>query len=167
MNKLEQQRYRDTPTGPSRTGIDSYTAVAGDGPPGADFDLKLLDGALDDVLELHASGEGEELNSWWNPAIHWGVVMAGRYPRLKYYESKGTLNDTQAAALRTFEERAVAARAALLDLRLAIPERVATEALEQAAKAERGKFVPRLRIRNPRSEPAPTEDRPWTPNEGK
>ena len=110
------QRYRDTPTGPSRTGIDSYTAVAGDGPPGADFDLKLLDGALDDVLELHASGEGEELNSWWNPAIHWGVAMAGRYPRLKYYESKGRLTAAQASALREFEERAVAARPALDDV---------------------------------------------------
>lgn len=161
------QRYRDTPTGPSRTGVDSYTGVAGDGPPGVDFDLKLLNGALDDVLELHARGDGDELNSWWNPAIHWGVAMAGRYPRLKYYESKGRLTAAQASALREFEERAVAARPALDSLRLVFPERIATEALEQADKAERGKFVPRLRIRNPRREPAPTEDRPWTPNEGK
>ncbi len=60
-------RYRDTRTGPSRTGVDAYSAAPDDSVPGVDFDLKLLNGALDDVLEQHLTGKGRDINSWWNP----------------------------------------------------------------------------------------------------
>ncbi len=143
-------RYRDTGTGPSSTGVDSYAATAGDGVPGADFDLKLLEGALDDVLAHQATGKGREINSWWDPALNWGVALAGRYPRLKYFESKGRLDAATSVALRSFEERAAQAEPVLRELGLASPEPVAGAALEQAEKAEAGRFLPRLRIRNPR-----------------
>lgn len=143
-------RYRDTPTGPSKTGVDSYVATSGDGAPGVDFDLKLLDGALDDVLAHRATGQGREINAWWDPALNWGLAMAGRYPRLKYFESKGRLAGEQAAALHSFEDRATQAEPALKELGLASPKAVADAALKQAHAAEAGLSLPRLRIRNPR-----------------
>ena len=149
--------YRDTRTGPRRTGVDSYATSAGDGVPGADFDLKLLHGALDDVLAHQATGQGREINSWWNPALNWGVALAGRYPRLKYFESKGRLDEATVAALRSFEGRAAQAEPVLRELGLASPEPVADAALRQAEKAESGTLVHRLRIRNPRPL---TESRP-------
>lgn len=150
-------RYRDTRTGPTRTGVDSYTATAGDAVPGVDFDLKLLFGALEDVLAHQATGKGRELNSWWTPAINWGAAMAGRYPRLKYFESKGRLTEAQVAALHEFEERSARAEPVLSELGLAAPAPVAQASLKQAEKAERGGFRSRLRIRNPRPL---TESRP-------
>ena len=164
-------RYRDTRTGPSSTGIDSYAASSSDEVPGADFDLKLLHGALEDVLAHHATGQGRELNAWWDPALNWGVALAGRYPRLKYFESKGRLDQTKSAALRSFEERAAQAEPVLRELGLASPAPVADAALKQAQQAEGGRFLPRLRIRNPRpltesrpeADPASGEDtRPQT-----
>lgn len=143
-------RYRDTRTGPSRTGVDSYTAVAGDSVPGVELDLALLSGALDDVLAQHASGQGREINSWWTPAVNWGAAMAGRYPRLKYFESKNRLTDSELTALHAFEERARQAGGVLRELGLAAPDTVGREAVEQATKAERGSFKRKLRIRNPR-----------------
>lgn len=148
-------RYRDTRTGPSRTGVNAYGA-ASDGPvvsnsvPGVDFDLKLLNGALDDVLEQHSAGKGREINSWWNPALNWGVALAGRYPRLKYFESQGRLDEESLAALHSFEARATQAETALQELGLASPAFVAESALKQAEQAENGKFSPRHRIRNPK-----------------
>ena len=150
-------RYRNTRTGPSDTGVESYTAAAGNRVPGVDFDLKLLNGALDDVLAHHVTGEGREINSWWNPALNWGVALAGRYPRLKYLESKGRLDEATAAALRSFEERAAQADPVLKELGLASLKPVAGAALKQAEKAEGGGFRRRLRIRNPRPL---TESRP-------
>ncbi|MFH7566542.1 hypothetical protein [Oceanimonas smirnovii] len=139
-------RYRDTRTGPSKTGVDAY----GDGPaPGTDFDLKLLNGALDDVLEQHNAGKGREINSWWNPALNWGVALAGRYPRLKYFEHKGRLDENTLTALHAFEARAADAETVLQALGLASPAAVAKSALEQAEKAERGTFFRPHRIRNP------------------
>lgn len=139
-------RYRDTRTGPSNTGVNAY----GDGPaPGTDFDLKLLNGALDDVIAQHQTGQGREINSWWNPALNWGVALAGRYPRLKYFEHKGRLDEKTLTALHAFEARAADAETALQALGLALPAAVAKSALEQAQKAERGTFFRPHRIRNP------------------
>ena len=142
-------RYRDTRTGPSRTGIDAYNAGPKDSVPGVNFDLKLLNGALDDVLEQHLSGKGREINSWWNPALNWGVALAGRYPRLKYFESKERLDEKTLAALHAFEARAAHAETALQELGLASPASVAESALQQAEKAETGKFSRRHRIHDP------------------
>ena len=143
-------RYRDTRTGPSRTGVDAYT-VSDNSVPGVDFDLKLLNGALDEVLEQHLTGKGRELNSWWNPALNWGVVLAGRYPRLKYFESKGRLDEKTLAALHSFETRATQAETVLLELGLAPIKSVAESALKQAKKAESGTFSRPHRIRDPQS----------------
>ncbi|GAB2717845.1 hypothetical protein [Halomonas garicola] len=148
-------RYRDTRTGPSRTGVDAYGAGSGgsvaEPVPGADFDLKLLNGALNDVLEQQRTGKGREINSWWNPALDWGVALAGRYPRLKYFESRGRLDENTLAALHAFEARAARAEAALQELGLATPASVAASALRQADKAESGTFFRRHRIRDPQS----------------
>lgn len=144
-------RYRDTRTGPSRTGVDAYGAASESSVPGTDFDLKLLNGALDDVLEQHLSGKGREVNSWWDPALNWGVALAGRYPRLKYFEFKGRLDEKTLAALHAFEARAAQAETALQELGLATLEFVAESALKQAEKAETGTFYRRHRIRDPQS----------------
>ncbi|MDP5291870.1 hypothetical protein Q9290_06140 [Oceanimonas sp. CHS3-5] len=139
-------RYRDTRTGPSKTGVNAY----GDAPvPGTDFDLKLLNGALDDVIAQHQTGKGREINSWWNPALNWGVALAGRYPRLKYFEFKGRLDEKTLTALHAFEARAASAEAALQALGLASPASVAESALKQVEKAENGTFSRKHRIRNP------------------
>ncbi|MBO1520196.1 hypothetical protein [Oceanisphaera pacifica] len=149
-------RYRDTRTGPSRTGVNAYSATP-DGAahnnavPGTDFDLTLLNGALDDVIEQHQTGKGREINSWWNPALNWGVALAGRYPRLKYFESKGRLDKQALTGLHAFEDRASQAETALQALGLALPKAVAEAALKQAEKAESGNFVRRHRIHNPQS----------------
>lgn len=122
-------RYRDTCTGPSRTGVDAYSTAPDSSVPGIDFGLKLLDGALNDVLEHQLTGKGREINSWWNPALNWGVALAGRYPRLKYFESKGRLDEKALAALRSFEARAAHADQALQELGLASPASLAEPAL--------------------------------------
>ncbi|MDO5711081.1 MAG: hypothetical protein Q4P32_04990 [Micrococcales bacterium] len=150
-------RYRDTRTGPSTTGVDSYATSTGEGVPGVAFDLKLLEGALDDVLALKATGKGRGINAWWDPAINWGVAMAGRYPRLKYFESKGRLDEMELATLRTFEQRAAEAEPVFRELGLASPAPVADATLKQAERAESGDFLSRHRIRNPRPL---TESRP-------
>ncbi len=157
---LMLNRYRDTRTGPSATGVDSYATPTGDGVPGVAFDLKLLQGALDDVLAHDATGKGREINAWWDPAIHWGVAMAGRYPRLKYFESKGRLNDEDVATLHAFEQRAAQSESILRELGLASPGPVADATLKQAEQAESGSFLSRHRIRNPRplTESRPTND---------
>lgn len=146
-------RYRDTRTGPSRTGVDAYGAasdsLAPPPVPGVDFDLKLLNSALDDVQDQHLTGKGREINSWWNPALNWGIALAGRYPRLKYFEFKGRLDEQALAALRSFEARAAQADTALQELGLASPASVAESALKQAEKAETGKFSRPHRIRDP------------------
>ncbi len=134
-------RYRDTRTGPSRTGVDAY-AASGDSVPGADFDLKLLNGALDDVLEQHLSGKGRDVNSWWDPALNWGVALAGRYPRLKYFESKGRLDEQTLAALQAFEARAAQAQTALQELGLISPASVAESTLKQAQKSRAWNVCP-------------------------
>lgn len=168
---LMLNRYRDTRTGPSKTGVNSYIARNGDGVPGFDFDLTLLEGALEDVLAHQATGKGREINAWWDPAIHWGVAMAGRYPRLKYFESEGRLSEEELAALRAFERRAGEAEPALRELGLVSPAPVAEATLKQAEQAASGKLTYRHRIRNPqpltqsrpREEPARLEDtRPHT-----
>ncbi|MDO5737035.1 MAG: hypothetical protein Q4P15_11235 [Propionibacteriaceae bacterium] len=153
-------RYRDTPTGPSSTGVDSYATPTGEGIPGVDFDLTLLEGALDDVLAHEATGKGREINAWWDPAVNWGIAMAGRYPRLKYFESKGRLNEAELASLHAFERRAAQAEKVFRELGLASPSPVAEATLKQAEKAERGDFLSRHRIRNPRplTESRPTGD---------
>ncbi|GAB47724.1 hypothetical protein [Mobilicoccus pelagius] len=139
---------RDTRTGPSRTGVDAY--ASDEGRPGVDFDLAVLERALQGVVDHHATGTGQELDHWWTPAVNWGVGLAGRYPRLKYFESRGELTPAQQARLAAFEAEAERIGAALDQLGLAHPAPVAARALEQAARAERGAFRPRLRIRNPR-----------------
>lgn len=159
-------RYRDTRTGPSRTGIDSYTGTRESDVPGVDFDLKLLNGALEEVLSHHSTGKGREMNSWWTPALNWGTAMAGRYPRLKYFEAKGRLDQTHLVELHDFEERAARAEPVLRELGLAFPGPVARDALAQATKAEKGSFLPRLRIRNPKplTEGRPEVDPPSDDN---
>ncbi len=153
-------RYRDTRTGPSATGVDSYATQAGEGVPGVDFDLTLLEGALDDVLAHEATGNGREINTWWDPAVNWGVAMAGRYPRLKYFESKSRLNDAELTRLHAFEQRAAQAEMVFRELGLASPAPVADATLKQAEKAESGSFLTRHRIRNPRplTESRPTSE---------
>ena len=146
---LMLNRYRDTRTGPSATGVDSYVNTS-EGIPGVEFDLTLLEGALDDVLAHEATGKGREINAWWDPAINWGVAMAGRYPRLKYFESKDRLNDRELTALKAFEKRAAQAEPVLRELGLVSPSPVAEATLKQAEKAESGNFLSRHRIRNPR-----------------
>ena len=125
-------RYRDGRTGPSKTGVDSYATPTGEGVPGVDFDLTLLEGALDDVLAHDATGKGREIDSWWDPAVNWGVAMAGRYPRLKYFESKSRLNEAELARLRAFEQRAANAEQVFKELGLASPAPVADSTLKQA-----------------------------------
>jgi|SRR5690554_341314 len=128
-------RYRDTRTGPSRTGLNAYASSddsEAEPVPGVGFDLKLLNGALDDVLEQHLSGKGREMNSWWDPALNWGVALAGRYPRLKYFAAQGRLDEPTLAALNTFEARAAQAQTALQELGLATAAAVAESALKQA-----------------------------------
>lgn len=141
--------YRNTRTGPSRIGVDAYKPDSDGEVPGVDMDLQLLTGALADVISHHETGKGREIDSWWDPALNWGVAMGGRYPRLKYFESKGRLTEAQVTELRSFEERASGAEAVLKELGLASPGPVAKAGLKQAERAERGSFIPRLRIRNP------------------
>ena len=92
--------------------------------------------------------------------MNWGVAMAGRYPRLKYFESKGRLSDVDLGALHAFEQRAARAELALKELGLASPAPVADATLKQAEKAEDGGLRYRHRIRNPRplTESRPTID---------
>lgn len=78
-------RYRDTRSGPSRTGVDSYVTTPDQAVPGAAFDLKLLDGALDDVLDHHATGKGR------SPVIeHTGPNVSATSAALNNSPASGT-----------------------------------------------------------------------------
>lgn len=101
--------------------------------------------------------------------------MAGRYPRLKYFESKARLSDAELIRLHAFEQRAAQAEMVLKELGLASPAPVADATLKQAEKAESGSFLSRHRIRNerPLTESRPTSDpasnmetRPYTEDRG-
>lgn len=140
-------KYRDTPTGPSRTGVDTY--MDDEGEPGVDFDLKLLEGAMADVIEHHDTGKGREYNYWWNPALNCGVALAGHYPRLVYFREKGRLRADQLARLSEFESRAIEIAEILDGLGLVHPAPLVRDTLKQAAKAEKNQFTPTLRIANP------------------
>ncbi|WP_075691635.1 hypothetical protein [Corynebacterium sphenisci] len=125
---LRMQRWRDTPTGPSRTGVDSYATDDGS-VPGIDMDLTQLHDVLADISDFARSGRGKADEGQFDLALDFGSLLAGRYPRVKHYQAAGRLRPDQEERLRAFEDAAEAMAGTLeaLDLptlgRLRVPER--------------------------------------------
>ncbi|MCZ9309027.1 hypothetical protein ACUY3K_00815 [Corynebacterium uberis] len=125
---LRMQRWRDTPTGPSRTGVDSY-ATADGSVPGVDLDLAMLHDTLADALDFAHAGHSSADEGQFDLAVDLGTLLAGRYPRLKYYEKAGRLTAPQQERLRAFEAQATQAQQTLESLelptlaRIAVPEK--------------------------------------------
>lgn len=125
---LRMQRWRDTPTGPSRTGIDAYATSDGT-VPGADLDLAMLADTLADVASFARSGGTRDAEGQFDLALDLGTLFAGRYPRLTYYRAAGRLSDAQLDALRRVERTAKELEPTLISLGLptlgdlATPER--------------------------------------------
>ncbi|MDO5747104.1 MAG: hypothetical protein Q4P66_05540 [Actinomycetaceae bacterium] len=102
---LRMQRWRDTPTGPSRTGVDSY--VNDDGSvPGVDMDLLQLEDVLDDIEAFDQGTLENKLTCQFDLSTEFGTLLAGRYPRLKYFEKEGRLLPQQCDRLHAFEKKA-------------------------------------------------------------
>lgn len=102
---LRMQRWRDTPTGPSRTGVDSYAESDGS-VPGIDHDLVELHDVLSDIELYRAGGGTATAKGQFDLAVDFGMLLAGRYPRVTYFRDKGRLKPDQEEKLRRFEERA-------------------------------------------------------------
>lgn len=94
-------RFRDKPASQLRTGIEGYSAEAGI--PGGDLDLTMLETQLEDILDF-----SNNLPVHWDQEIldlrvNWGSLLAGRYARLKHFQTKGTLSQEQNARLEQLE----------------------------------------------------------------
>lgn len=122
---LRMQRWRDKPTGPSRTGVDSYATNDGS-IPGVDMDLQQLEDTLSDIAAWAAAGHGPTEEGQFDFAVDFGTLLAGRYPRLKYYAERNELTDEQLQRLHRFEERAGQMEETLRQLQLPTLSCVAT-----------------------------------------
>lgn len=94
-------RFREAPGSQLRTGVEGYSAE--EGIPGGDLDLTMLETQLEDILDYH-----NNLPVHWNQEIldlrvKWGSLLAGRYPRLKHFQTKGELSQQQNARLEKLE----------------------------------------------------------------
>ncbi|MDO5727146.1 MAG: hypothetical protein Q4Q03_04420 [Bowdeniella nasicola] len=114
---LRMQRWRETPTGPKRTGIDSYATTDGT-IAGVEMDLQQLEDTLSDIEAFAAAGKGVGNEGQFDLAVDWGTLLAGRYPRLGYYAKREQLSAEQAARLQRFEQRAKQAEPLLRELQL-------------------------------------------------
>lgn len=124
FDALTMQRWRDTPTGPSRTGVDSYADDPG--VPGADLDLTMLDDTLADIRDFHLTGTTIGGLEILDLKVYWGTLLAGRYPRLKHFAEQGALTDEQTARLRRFDDAARSMSDILSSLGLATIDQVRT-----------------------------------------
>lgn len=122
---LRMQRWRDTPTGPSRTGVDSYAEADGS-VPGIDHDLVELHDVLSDIEAYAAGGGTATSKGQFDLAVDFGMLLAGRYPRAVYFRDQGRLKSNQEAQLRRFEERASALRDTLEFLGLPTLDTIST-----------------------------------------
>lgn len=102
---MRMQRWRDTPVGPGRTGVDSYAEADGS-IPGVDMDLTMLEDTLTDIHQFNDGTIADKLLVQFDFAVDWGTLLAGRYPRLKHFESEGKLRPDQVQRLHAFEARA-------------------------------------------------------------
>lgn len=82
-----------------------------------DDDVALLSERLHELKRL---GDNKEVSNSevYNFSIQWGVALAGRLPRLVYYDARGLLSDTDAKRFHSLcdEFRAVSVIAARLGL---------------------------------------------------
>lgn len=98
---MTMQRFWEAPTGPATHGVDAYTGE--EGIPGGRIDLAMLEETLGDILNfsddlpVHLNQEILDLK------VNWGTLLAGRYPRLKHFESKGRLSAEQQERLIRLE----------------------------------------------------------------
>lgn len=99
---LRMHRWWSRREGPARTGVDTY-APADDSVPGVDHDLRELNDILGDILHFAQAGKGADDKGKFDLAVDWGTLLAGRYPRLKYFQSQGKLTAAQDSALAEFE----------------------------------------------------------------
>lgn len=99
---LRMRRWRDTKTGPSRTGVDSYATEDGS-EPGVDLDLRMLHDTLADVRRFAEAGGGPTTEGQRDLGVDFGLLLAGRYPRLKYLEKEGRLRADQLESLHAFD----------------------------------------------------------------
>lgn len=122
---LRMQRWRDTPTGPSRTGVDSYAESDGS-VPGVDQDLNELECALDDIWAFSEAGKTATCEGQFDLAVDFGILLTGRYPRLKFYQERGDLKPEQLKRLDRFEQRASKMAEVLTRLKLPTLETLRT-----------------------------------------
>ncbi|GAB2507584.1 hypothetical protein CATRI_05125 [Corynebacterium atrinae] len=117
-------RFYDTPGGPTRHGIDTYSADAG--LPGADMDLTMIETQLSDIVAFHngqpVPGEQEILDL----KIFWGTLLAGRFARLRHFAADGRLSPEQAARLDRLESAINSVREILVALDLPTLETLET-----------------------------------------
>lgn len=104
---LTMRRFRDTAAAPVPTGEDAYTAQAG--VAGGNEDLAMLEAQLADIRDYHAGRPVYDHQEMLDLKIYWGTLLAGRYPRLKYFERNGELSPEQVTRLHAFEGRVEAA----------------------------------------------------------
>ncbi|QJC22493.1 hypothetical protein [Arcanobacterium buesumense] len=114
---LRMQRWRDSVTGPTRTGIDSYQQADGS-VPGVDMDLTQLEDVLCDIEQFAQDNKTSQCEGQFDLAVDFGTLLAGRYPRLKYFQQKDRLKEDQISRLVAFEEKAMRLEETLVELKL-------------------------------------------------
>lgn len=130
FDALTMQRWRDTSAGPSRTGVDSYAHDPG--VPGADIDLSMLEDTLADVHDFHLTGTTVGGLEILDLQVYWGVLLAGRYPRLQHYAAQGRLTEEQVTRLARLDDNARSMSDILSSLGLTTIDQVQTSPTRRA-----------------------------------
>lgn len=102
---LRMQRWRELPTGPARTGVDAYLEADGS-IPGIDLDLTLLEDILKDIDSFVKSGKTAADEGQFDLSVDLGILLSGRYKRLKHFQKLNQLKPEQENRLLAFEEKA-------------------------------------------------------------
>ena len=96
-----------------------YRSTGGAGVPGIDLDLAMLEDYLSEILGFgEAHGADTSAHGWYELSVQWGVLLAGRLPRVEHFANLGALTSGQAERLEALRGRAEENRAVLHGLEL-------------------------------------------------
>lgn len=111
----------------TRWRAEGHRSSGGDGVPGIDLDLAMLEGYLSEIEDF-AVQHGTDTSAYglYELSVQWGVLLAGRLARVEHYAAEGTLTGAQADRLNAFHARVDQDRDLLRDLNLPLPRRAKT-----------------------------------------
>lgn len=96
-----------------------YRSTGGAGVPGIDLDLAMLEDYLSEILAFGAEhGTDTSAHGWYELSVQWGVLLAGRLPRIEHFAGQGSLTGDQTERLDALRLRAAENQEVLRGLEL-------------------------------------------------